>query len=191
MTLTIRRAYEKERSTSGVFRRGRMAGVPVEVYHELDELFRRIQGLQSLVGADERAIAGASGATKTVNRSITLDYSGSASANPVSEIVPVSNPYKILSMTFFAESATVGTPVVGTPQLLIDGQNRLVQIQTFLPDRAGKVYAGTLLTGGAQTSFFTFEIVLRQAGTLQAAIVSVTPNARIKATVEIEERVPI
>jgi hypothetical protein len=56
----LRRAYEKVARPDGA-RRGRETGVPITLYHELDELFRQIQGLQIITGANREAILSAGG----------------------------------------------------------------------------------------------------------------------------------
>ena len=53
--VAVRIAYEKRARPGGV-RRGREPGVPVGIYHELDEAFRQIEGLTVVVGATRDAL---------------------------------------------------------------------------------------------------------------------------------------
>jgi hypothetical protein len=55
----MRDAYEKLRRTRRTLRRGRIPGVPVELYHDLDEMTRRIDGLTEISGANNAALAAA------------------------------------------------------------------------------------------------------------------------------------
>jgi len=56
----MRAAYEKLRRVSATTRRGRVPGVPVEIYHDLDNLTRRMDGMAAILGISNDAIGLAS-----------------------------------------------------------------------------------------------------------------------------------
>lgn len=65
MSPSFRRAHEKVRPLGGG-RRGRREEVPLEIYHELDDLFEQVDGLRQIVGVTRKTVAALSGAPPEV-----------------------------------------------------------------------------------------------------------------------------
>lgn len=215
MTLTIRRAYEKERSGAGVFRRGRVAGVPVELYHELDNLFRQIEGLRILAGANASAVLQALNAgdltrpegsppptgTQTPTEPITfierkevfLNLTGSAAANSNSTVYGQALPFVIKSFSVIVESST-GVAVTAAPFL---------QLQPY----TGGTFADILVASANQSTSFQHLLSRFYNGSvvegnqpspkrfapsnIRIRITGASPAARVAGSIVIDEEVTI
>lgn len=205
--VVLRRAYEKARVPTRTVRRGRVEGVPAEVYAELDEIVRRLDGLMILQGANNAAIAAAVGtappvtgatptpgqqnpeATKEIDFTAILDYSGSAGASNSGQLSQIAFPFRIVSLTISVESSTGSGTISAKPFLYVAGKEKLTAASnaaTVFAHDVAKSYPGQVVEGQEKGGIVQFS-----PGTVQFKITNASPTARVKGTLALKLKVPV
>lgn len=204
--VTLRRAYEKRGLVAGG-RRGRVEGVPLGVYYDIDEAFRQIKALAAIQGADRAALAAAlrpsipSGgkpadpgqpnpeATHWIDFTAFLDYSGSAGASSSSTLVTLFVPFRILGISITIESSSGSGTVSARPFVHVAGQEKgtsaFNQAKTFAHLVATN-FSGLSIEGQQSGGIVEFS-----PGTVQLKHTNASPTARISGTIQMKVKVPI
>lgn len=205
MTLAIPSAQYLLRRPGGV-RRGRLPEVPVELYHELDELFEQVDGLRIITSANRSAVLAAStgGAAGTepppptgtdtgglIERgfpdTIQLGFDGSAAATTTSQVLPEAFPFEIRSVTIVVESST-GAAVTANPFLFVGNS----EVFTSATNSAKTFTHLTGRTFGASSIDNNTPFLRRfQPAALKLRLTSASPSARVSGSIEITRYIDV